>query len=98
MSAKRSALSKQAVDRWNKMWEAQTARMERQKEALTRMAHMTTESVAALTEIAECDDINPDEHNETVVYLKDRAKQALAVIEQLRLREEAAADDIDGEG
>lgn len=92
MSAKRAQLSKQAVARWDAMWAAQTAKMERQRESLTRMAHMTTEAIAALTEIAEREDWAD------IAEVRARAKEALAVIEGLRLREEAAAKAIDGEG
>lgn len=77
------------------MFAAQTARMERQKEALTRLLMITHEAVAALSEIAECDDLAPDEHNATVVYLKERAKSALVTIEGLR--EAAAAAEPDTE-
>lgn len=95
MSAKRSQLSKQAVDRWNKMWEAQTARMERQKESITRMGFMLTEAMAALHQIAAMEPVDNEEGD--AYEAQKRAKEALDVIEAMRVREEAAAKDSDGE-
>lgn len=96
MSAKRAQLSKTAMQRWDAMFEAQRVRMERQRDALGRMATMMTEAVAALTQIAEMQPVDNEEGNLTEA--QDRAKEALALIEEMRLRHEAAADHSDGEG
>lgn len=95
MSAKRAQLSRQATERWNKMWEAQTARMERQKESLTRMGFMLTEAIAALTQIAAMEPVDNEEGDPAEA--QRRAKEALDIIEAMRVREEAAAKDSDGE-
>ena len=89
MSARRAQLSKQAAERWNKMFEAQARRMERQKETITRMGFMLTESIAALSEIAA---MTPEEGVAGDSAAQDRAKQALDLIEEMRVRDEAAAE------
>ena len=68
--------------RWDAMFNAQARRMERQRDALTRLLALNTEFSAALMEIAEGDDLGPDQSNETVEYLRNRAREAVARVAQ----------------
>lgn len=88
--------------RWDQMFSAQTKRMERQREALTRAMLLLTEANAALFEIATGDDLEPDQNNETVQYLRERAQTAIermtamsvSVEEETRESDQQFTDDM----
>lgn len=66
--------------RWSRLFDAVTERMNRQRVMLTRAMAMLTEANAALLEIGTGDDLGPDQSNETVEYLRQRAREATARI------------------
>jgi hypothetical protein len=66
--------------RWERQFSAVTERMNRQRDMLSRAMAMMTEANAALLEIGTGDDLGPDQSNETVEYLRQRAREATARI------------------
>ncbi len=73
-------------ERWERWYDAVDDRLNRQRETITRLVLLLTESVAALEEIAAMDGSVPDGQTTPLEWAQERARLALD-----RIKEPAAA-------
>ena len=84
--------SRNERERWERAWGQMVERMERQKQALTRLVLVNTETVAALEEIVDGDD-GP----RTIAQARRRAQEALDRIGAAAAAAEESVEELEGE-
>lgn len=85
--------------RWERAWEQMLARMERQRDALTRLVLVNTETIAALAEIAEIDKESHRVHEweGAAGRASARAREALERIGAAAAAAEESVEELDHE-